>query len=147
MRSGWQAVLTAPGALGKAGKQNTGGQALSGEACSEEQEVTRPPSPAPSLPSGTRARLWGPAVRLSLRELRARREDDPRRVLLNCVPDKGLMRNTCSCSSLGVQTLPTPGERLSLGLKPHEAPGHSDRLGGEVSGESPRAPSGTPGSP
>lgn len=98
-----------------------------------------PPAPGPG--SGAR-----PSDSLSV-ELRARREDDPRRVLLNCVPDKGLMRNTCSCSSLGVQTLLTPGERLSLGLKPHEAPGHSDRLGGEVSGESPRAPSGTPGSP
>ena len=92
MRSGWQAVLTAPGALGKAGKQNTGGQELSGEACSEEQEVTRPPSPAPSLaeniphcPPAPGPGSGARPVRPSLRELRARREDDPRRVLLNSV--------------------------------------------------------------
>ena len=81
-----------------------------------------PPAPGPG--SGAHP------VRPSLRELRARRGAAPRRVLLNCVPYKGLighthgcsLGSTCSCSSLGVQTLLTPGDTAVLGPQAPQGP-------------------------
>lgn len=75
------------------------------------------------LPSGTQARLWGLSRQtLSLRAQGQERSSPQESSSELCVPYKGLMGHTqgyslgstCSCSSVRVQTLPTPGDTAVL---------------------------------